>query len=152
MKLARKTVDKQVFIVTSDAAGPGYSFAENALVALVPPVPAELMPHVARFDGQILGRHVFEIDTAEFERQVADEIRRQSLPAPTPDRTFSRDEIVRDLFRGDEAQFAAAGSVGFPPSSGQRVERNHRIVSLWRARDLDRWREQVIATAAALGR
>jgi hypothetical protein len=64
-----------------------------------------------------------------------------------PDRTLDRDQIVRELFRGDESQFEAADVLAFPCSSGRRVE-GPRLVATWRARDLDRWRDQIIATAA----
>ena len=52
MKLGRKpekqqTADKQIFVVTSDSAvrfGP--AFARDTLLAIAPPVPAALMPHI----------------------------------------------------------------------------------------------------------
>ncbi len=133
----RKKSDPQiVYTVTSDATGPGYSFPANALMTITPPVPPRLLPHIARVDGQVLpGERVLEIDGSTFELHVAAEERRQSQPAPTPDRTLDRNEIVRELFRGDESQFEAADVVAFPRASGRRVD-SRRIVATWRRRDL----------------
>jgi hypothetical protein len=77
--------------------------------------------------------------------------RRDAQPAPTPDRALDLDEIARELFRGDESQFEAADVLAFPRASGRRVD-SRRIVATWRQRDLDRWRDQILATASALGR
>ena len=153
MKLARTKSDPQIYTVISDAAGPGFSFPVNALVEITPPIPPRLLPHIARVErGNVLpGKRVLEIDGAAFEQHVADEERRQSQPAPTADRMLSRDEIVRELFHGHEGAFEAADVLAFPRSSGRRIEAR-RIVALWRARDLDQWRDRIIATAAALGR
>ena len=59
MKLGRKqekpqTADRQIFVVTSDSAVKfGAAFARDTLLAIAPPIPAALIPHIERFDAQL---------------------------------------------------------------------------------------------------
>jgi hypothetical protein len=81
-----------VHLSTSAGSQRGYSavkfgpaFARDTKLAIAPPVPAALMPHIERFDTEFLpGSRVLEIDGAQFERDVEAETRRQqssSLPS-----------------------------------------------------------------------
>ena len=147
-----KKSQQQIFVVTDDGAvGPGYQFFRDTLIAITGPVPSQLQPHIEPVNAPILpGRRALELDGATFERHIADEERRQTQKA-TADRALDRDQVVRELFHGDDGAFVAADVLAFPRSSGQRIDAR-RIVPTWRARDLDRWRDQIRATAAALTR
>ncbi len=157
MKLRRKpeeqqTADKQISIVTSDNAikfSP--AFARDTLLAIAPPVPAALMPHIDRFDAQLLpGRRVLELDGAQFESDVEEETRRQQSQ-PTPEATWTYGEVVARLFGGDVAAFEAAAILGFPSRSGARLN-GVRLEGYWRARVVREWASRIAETAAALTR
>ena len=147
--MTRKT-QQQVMVVTTPAIGPGYHFDRGDLLLFTGPVPVALAQHVANLDGTVhSGRRVREIDSALFERDAADEARRQSAPQPVADRSLTVAEIVRDVLNGDAEAFQRADALGFPRQLGRRVN-GSRVEGLWRERDVRRWAEQIRATAAAL--
>ena len=153
MKLgARKAQQQQLMVVTDLAAGPGYTFEAGEILAIKGPVPSALATHVTRFDGQVLdGRLVRQIDSAQFERDTADEARRQSAPPSRADRNLTAAEIVSEVLHGDTDAFERVGALGFPRSFGQRVK-GSRLETLWRERDVRQWAEGISIVAAALAR
>lgn len=150
MKLALRKSKVQVYVVTSDAFGPGYAFPENALLAVTGELPAQLLPYVTRMEEQILpGRRVMEIDAEMFAQDVAAETRRQS-EVSAPDATWTHGEVIARLFNGDSSTFEAAAACGFPPRSGARVSRRGMPENYWRERAVRKWAEQIKAVAGAL--
>jgi hypothetical protein len=151
MRLARNKKAPTLVILNTPAAGPGFDFPADVILAITGRVPAALAPHVSAFDGPVLDRKVLRIDSREFEQHTAAEARRQSRPAPAPDENWTMSKVVAELFGGDAAAFDAAIQLGFPNRSGAYVN-GAKTESFWRARAIHEWANRVLTTAAVMAK